>query len=346
MKYPKKYLYIIIAVIILSAAIFFLSKNNSKLHNFYLRCGKYDAYVNGSNQAEGDGTKSNPFRTIGQAIESVKNKDISHKRIFVFSGEYKEKIVLEDNIFLYGEDMETTIIKGDKPYSDDISLIPSNSHFPAVDMKNNTVLDNFTVERGAPGITTESNVTIQNCLIKNAQVQGIDALPGQYSIKISDVEVTGTAGKAIYIQKGRTIALNNIASHHNLGEGIDLRENLAGKVTNSRVYANGEAGIEFIAGDTAIFIENNLLIGNAQDGIQAQFCSGASCDNTDSMKIGKTIIANNTIKYNGEWGIRCNIPSGIPEGSPYADDFWKNSIQLKNNSFEGNRKTYDSRCKF
>lgn len=345
MKYQKKYLYIIGAALLLSAIVFFISRNDATLHNFYLKHQHYDAYVNGSSQTNGDGTKNNPFQTIGQAVEKVKNNDLSHKKIFVFSGEYREKVILEDNVSLAGENMETTAIKGDKPYADG-TPIPANSHFPTIDMKNDARLDNFTVERGAPGIIAESNATIVNCRIKNAQVQGINALAGQYSLNIKNTEVVGTVGKAIYIQKGRKMVLDNISSHHNGGEGIDLRENLEGKIINSHIYANSEAGIEFIAGDNIVAIENNLIIGNKQDGIQAQFCSGASCDNPDSMQVGKITIANNTIKYNSEWGIRCNIPSGIPEDSQYASDFWKKSIKLKSNSLEGNRKDYDSRCKF
>ena len=351
MEKKKKIIIASVAILLFSAAsITCLSFSNLKqVHNFWLKLGRYDAYVDGKNTADGNGTRKNPFRTISEAIASVKNNGDSHRIIFVHSGEYKEKIIMEDGIFLYGENMEDTTIKGEKPYADgvpipvDVDLAVSS---PAVYMKNNTALDNFTITRGAPGIIVESNATIKNCLIKNAQIQGIDVLSGKYSFQLTNSEITGTIGKALYIQKGRQFLIDKVISHHNDGEGIDLREELTGKITNSKIFANGEAGIEFIIGNSTLDIKNNILVGNNQDGIQAQFCSGESCDNYESMQVGRIIIKSNTISYNSEWGIRCNIPSGIPENSPYTSDFWKKSIHLASNQLEGNRKDYDSRCKF
>jgi parallel beta-helix repeat protein len=212
-------------------------------------------------------------------------------------------------------------------------------------MKNNSSLENITVSGGNPGVSAEGNSVIENCLVKNNGIQGINALAGNFSITIENSEISENNGKGIYMQKGRHFLIDHIKSHHNTGEGIDLRENVSGIISKNIIYSNEQSGIELIAGSSTITISDNKIIGNGQDGIQAQYCSGLSCTDPESLKTGDIKLLSNDILYNNDNGLKCTNPTGNPPKEYYSGDSWKQSISLENNSFSGNKNIFDGRCK-
>jgi hypothetical protein len=306
----------------------------------------YDFYVDSGQISSGDGSISRPFATITEAVEAVSQKDAGHRKIFVFNGKYEESIVLPEDARIYGQGKNATEIKGVDPYPKGTSAFtPGIQIAPTVIMKNNSSLDNMTVSGGNPGIRAEGNADIENCLVTNTGIQGINALAGNFSITIKNSEIADNNGKGIYMQKDRHFLIDSIKSHHNTGGGIDLRESVSGTISKNTLYSNEQSGIELIVGSSAVTISDNKIIGNGQDGIQAQYCSGPSCIDPDSLKTGDIKLINNIISYNGDHGLKCTNPSGNPIEGYYSADSWRKSISLKNNIFEGNKKMFDSRCR-
>jgi hypothetical protein len=330
---------VVISLVLISIGIFFIFNQRSvpdQVYDFYADSGK----------SSGDGTKNKPFKTISEAVEAASKKDSSHRKIFVFNGKYGESIVLPEDAKLYGQDKKNTIIKGVDPYPKGTSVYtPGIQIEPAVKMKNNSAIENMTVSGGNPGVIVEDNASIENCLVKNTGIQGIDALPGNFLITITDSEIAENNGKGIYMQKGRHFLINNIKSHHNTGEGIDLRENVSGTISKNTLYSNEQSGVELVIGSSVVTISSNKIIANGQDGIQTQYCSGLSCTDPESLKTGKIKIINNEISYNNDNGLKCTNPSGNPPKEYYSGDSWRKSITLENNNFSGNRNIFDSRCK-
>lgn len=332
-------LFIVVILLILVSGVTFIIFHKTKSL-------VYDLYVDSRQVSPGDGTESQPYDTVSQALEAVLKKDTLHRKIFVFNGRYKESVVLPEDTQLYGQNKDATIIKGVDPYPKGTSVYtPGIQITPAVIMNNNSTLENVTVSGGNPGITAEGNANLKNCMIKDTGIQGINALAGNFSITIKDSEISENNGKGIYIQKDRHFLIDNIKSHHNTGEGIDLRENVSGIISKNIIYSNEQSGIELIVGSSSIAISNNKIIGNGQDGIQAQYCSGLSCTDPESLKTGDIKLISNDILYNNDNGLKCTNPTGNPSKEYYSGDSWKKSITLENNSFSGNKNIFDGRCK-
>jgi parallel beta-helix repeat protein len=330
------FIFVILLILVSSGIFLIFHKEKPLVYDFYVASGK----------SSGDGTESKPFKTIAEAVEASSEKDSSHRKIFVFNGKYKESVVLPEDTQLYGQGKDNTIIKGADPYPKGTSVYtPGIQIESAVTMKNNSSLNNVTVSGGNPGITAEGNASIENCLVTDTGIQGINALAGNFSITIKDSEIAENNGKGIYMQKDRHFFINNIKSHHNTGEGIDLRESVSGIISKNMLYSNEQSGIELIVGSSNIVISDNKIIGNGQDGIQTQYCSGPSCTDPESLKTGNIKLINNDILYNKDNGLKCTNPTGNPPKEYYSGDSWKKSISMENNSFSGNKKVFDSRCK-
>ena len=111
------------------------------------------------------------YKRIKDAIDNASDGDT----IFVYSGNYNERIIIKKSINLIGEDKNTTIIDGNDPYNKVITID-----------KNYVNISKFTIQNGNNGILGKKN----HCIIKN--------------------NIVRNCGEGITIDGDRNIIFNNI----------------------------------------------------------------------------------------------------------------------------------------
>ncbi len=265
---------------------------------------------------DGDGSESDPFGSIAEAVEEI----LEHggKSILVRAGKYDEAFTLPKGVSLVGE--------GDR---DDVWVKQK------IRMENESEVRNIAFT-GAGGIFVSGNadVVIKNVHIKDVTTSGIIAEPGDGRLTIDKLVIEG-ARKGMYIQKGREIVMKNSEVSSNREEGLDIRNQVSGSVTDSRFRNNGESGIEVILGASKLSIRSNTFKNNSSSGIATQYLFGED-------RSGDVLIEDNTIEGGGNFGIDCRIPSG----GPPAGDYFLNSLRIKENTYDGNMKgDIAKRCK-
>lgn len=279
--------------------IFFLTSGATNAEN-------YDIYVN-KNYTENDanGSSDKPYATIKKALDKIGSKG---GKIYIKNGTYDETITLKNDTDLFGQNRDKTIIRG--------TIVSEGSN----------KIKNLTISGKSYGISALGKIEITNCKIKNSSKIGIELLESSKEALISDSTISGNR-KGIYVQRKRSISLSGNSVYGNAEEGIDIREKVNGTITKNEIFENGEGGIEIIIGGSNVKISGNSIKKNKSSGIAAQFYSFIE-------KTGSIDIINNTISRNGHFGFTCGIPSG---GSP-SELYWNESINLKENTMEGNKK--------
>lgn len=281
----------------------------------------YDIYVDIDNAGAEDGTIGSPYNTIGEAITAAELNDDSNRKIYVYAGDYAESIDLTDDVKIYGEDKDTTIISGD-------------GSTDTVTMDNNTSIKNLTVSGGTNGITVSKNsaATIEDCEITDTGKIGINIEGGNKknrTVAILDNEIYDNSGKGIYIQAQRKLDIRNNEIYDNDEEGIDVRKGAKGKISSNKIHNNGESGVELVVGSSHLKIRKNTLKSNESSGITNQFYK-------DAKKTGQITIEDNKITKNKSFGVKCATPSG--DGNKKTEDYWKKSLIFLENIFKQNKK--------
>lgn len=280
---------------------------------FFVFAGGYDIYVDaGYSGDDSDGSQERPYKSLNKAAENATGS----RSIYLKNGEY-EKATVGGSVKIIGQSKKA-VIKG------------------TLTLSGNNQLKNLTVSNGSPAvlISKNSDVTIDDCEIENFQLMGIQASPGDGKVTIKNSNVHGKGGKGIYIQEGRKIEITGNDIHDTGGEGLDIRARVSGTVSGNSIYGNSESGIEFIIGSSKITFSGNNIKSNGASAIASQFYRGTS-------KTGKVIIKNNTMSRNRKYGLDCAYPSG---GDP-ASDYWGDSMELVENTIEGNKiKPISSMC--
>lgn len=295
-----------INLLTLLIALFLLSFAN-------VNAESYDVYVNDNNDGVEDGSKDNPYNTISEAIEDVSDNSKYRRRIYVSKGTYKEKIVLEDYVKIYGRNKDDVIIEGDK---DDTYVIK---------MKDNTLLKNVTIYKGRTGILVDENsrASIKKVRVKNAKNIGIEIEKSKTKksekVTISDSKVYKSSGKGLYIRKG-IVEIEDSEVYDNDEEGIDLRSGVEGFISDNKIYDNGEGGIELVINDSDLKIKDNTIEDNSASGISVQYYKRKTRD-------GNIVIKRNDMSTNDQYGIECGKPSGGHVNSSY----WSENVNIFEN---------------
>lgn len=283
----------------------------------------YNFYVDTDHTGTEDGTITNPYNTIGEAIAAAALNASNARKIFVSAGTYNESVELGESVKLYGENKNTTIINGSGT---------ANSY--AVKMKNNTYIKNMAVTDNTYGILVDSKskATIEKCNIYETSVIGIRAERegGNKELTITDSKIHDNSGKGIYIQKKWKIKISGNEIYDNDEEGIDTRELVKGTISKNTIYDNGESGIELVVGKSKLKITNNTLKNNDASGIANQFYK-------ETKKTGVILIADNKIRSNSHYGVTCKTPSGA--GGEKSSTYWKDSLTFSENVFSQNGKS-------
>lgn len=266
----------------------------------------YDIYVDDSASSGGDGSSGSPFDSIEDATDAADSGD----EIYVKKGAYNESFTIPESVKLYGENRNEVIISG------------------AIEMENKTHLEKVTVQKSNTTVTIKKDATakISNCKIRDYYRIGIDAVAGGGKLTVVNSVIADGDGKGFYIQRGKHILIQNNEIYDNKEEGIDVRSKVDGEIRDNNSHDNGESGIEVIIGSSDVRIVGNKLRNNKASGIASQFY-------VDHSKKGKIEIKGNDISGNKKYGLDCNMPHG---GKP-KDSYWKDSIELENNTFKKNK---------
>lgn len=262
------------------------------------------------------GLEKYPYKSISKAIQSTSHKKTSSIKIHIKNGEYIGNIEIPENTEIYGENRDRVILKNIDPMTSTVTL------------KNHSAISNLTVTGGFTGILVQEQATVENCSIKEFEKIGISAAPSDSEIIIRNSEVFNGSGKAFYLQTGRKIQIIGNVIHNNKEEGIDLRQDVSGRITNNQIYENGESGIELIVGKSSLKIEGNNILDNESNGITCQYYKLA-------QEKGDIIISANHIRTKDPKNYTISVGNPQGDGGKIAD-YWKNSITITDdNIMEG-----------
>lgn len=263
----------------------------------------YDYYV--KDGGNGDGSESDPFGSITDAVDEAKSK--GGKKIFVASGSYGAAFTLPKGVELVGSDTKAVIIKG------------------LIRMEDKSKLTEMTAETGGILVLSNADVTISKVRVKNVLLVGIKGEEGNGTITIRNSVIEGSR-KGMYLQKGNEIRIEDSEIINNREEGVDIRENVSGSIRKSEFRNNGESGIEVVLGNSDLSIFSNTFSGNGASGVATQFFRGVK-------KNGDVRIEGNVMNGNTNYGIDCKTPQGGLE----SKDYFLNSIRVGENKFSKNK---------
>jgi len=290
----------------------------------FLWCGvkasAYDFYIDaGSSRATENGTETFPFKTVGAALDYIKDNKLKEKSVFIKKGIYNEAIDLTGGTDLVGEDRHETIVNAEgKSYG---------MRFYATSSR----VSNLTIENASVNVKVDkkSKVIISNCSIKDAGSNGIEVDRSSYSTKrkftLKNSSVKGSGGRGMYIFK-RKIEVRSCEVQGNGGEGIDLHSRLRGKIFSNDIRNNDESGIEMIMSGTKISLKGNTISGNKAQGLTIQVYNETK---------GKIKVSKNRMTGNSGYGIRyARYDRGKLRMK--LQDFIRQCVKLSGNRISGN----------
>jgi parallel beta-helix repeat protein len=168
------------------------------------------------------------YPNIQDGLNEAKEGDT----IYVLDGVYKENIVMPDAIVLQGQSAARTILRG-------------NQRDPVVKAANHSMISNFTIKQGGIGILSENtNLHIQNCVIKNNVKTGIHcllSLPYIQNNLILDNQWSGVFCELVAYGT-RTAIEHNIFAFNNYS-GINLSRKSGVLIQNNVFFKNKQFGI-------------------------------------------------------------------------------------------------------
>ena len=185
----------------------------------------------------------------GQSIQTAINTANPGDTIFVYSGTYTEDISLNKDVYLVGEDRDSTILFSVKASSTiDISA-------------NGASVSNFTIRNTSPAgngifIHSVGNVTISNTEIMNSY-DGLvtytsldDQIWGNIFVNNSD------SGMGLYISSNSVISDNNISQN---SVGVTLYSSINNVFSGNTISGNG-AGLNLVdSSNNDLFYHNNFI---------------------------------------------------------------------------------------
>jgi hypothetical protein len=280
----------------------------------------YDFYVDaGSVKSEERGTQDYPFKTIGAAMNHIKNRKYKNKNIYIKKGTYSEQVKLENGTNLVGEDRSETTIDG------------SGRSYGIYFRSTNSRVSNLTVKKASKNIKVNrrSKAFINNCTIKEARGNGVEVDKSKYSnkykftFKNSSVKDSGKRG--MYISRRKIEIVENEISGND-EEGIDFHTGMRGSIRKNEIKNNGESGIEMMVAGTKISIKENSLSSNDTHGITIQVYG---------PKRGTARLTRNSIRNNDKYGVRY----ARYDRNSIKIKYWKfikKCVKLKKNTIENN----------
>ncbi|MBN1305355.1 MAG: right-handed parallel beta-helix repeat-containing protein [Anaerolineales bacterium] len=197
--------------------------------------------VDGSDSNDGK-TDNSAFATINMALQRAGDGDL----IFVSSGAYEETIRIEKEIYLIGEDAETTIVSGANQ-GDVVSILSNNVTFSGFTVTNSGTNFISPFDGGDAGVKLEQ---VQNVQIMN--------------IRVTD----STLG--IFLNYAENNLLEGNTTYQNVYEGVYLRYSDHNLLQLNTSYENGGHGGYYIVNSSDNKIVSNNCANNPDHGIKLQ----------------------------------------------------------------------------
>jgi hypothetical protein len=166
------------------------------------------------------------------SIQAALNQAAEGDTVYATAGVYHENVTLADGVVLVGQDVDRTILRGDR-------------RNPVVRAARNSVITGFTIENGATGILSENtNIVIDRNFIRQNSRSGIQCVVSLPQIRNNIV--AGNNWTGIYCE---LIAFGTkTAIEHNC------------------IADNGYCGI-MLSNKSSVLVQNNLLFRNKEFGI-------------------------------------------------------------------------------
>jgi parallel beta-helix repeat protein len=215
-------------------------------------------YVDSSAQAAcsdraSNGSEANPWCTIHYAVGRISPGDT----ILVKSGTYNEA-ALNVPASISGRGGSNTVIKA---YPGHVVLLNGGGVGTGRFIEltgSNLVFDGFVVTNFNQGIfvDTGTNITVQNCTVKNIGQEGIHVHYNSYNVLVQSNLVYDTGmwqydGEGIYVGSGCSVALDNTAY-------VTVRGNTIHDTHESN-FSGGLEAIEIKPGTHDCIVENNVV---------------------------------------------------------------------------------------
>ena len=192
-------------------------------------------------------------------IQGAINASFPGDTIFVYKGNYDERIIIDESLSLVGENRNTTIIDG------------RGSGFVVGVRADWVNVTGFTVTNSDPldgGIVLSS---VQNCYVADNNISGNGMSGGvylsrsEYNIIANNVVTLNDGGGVkLRLSNYNIIVQNTVSSNDH--SGLKLIDSEGNMIGNNLVSSNQGAGI-YLEESNESFIENNTIVGNGWHGI-------------------------------------------------------------------------------
>ncbi len=190
-----------------------------------------------------------PEQSISETMIKVRSGDT----LSLASGEFKESIIVKDNVVLLGSGVGKTIIRG-------------NGRGSVVTMNGSSVLQNCTVSGGQNGIQTQSErASIRNVEITENRGSGVLSLKAFPEISNCIISYNGGNGIQAATIGGGSLILDSLTIVENGGFGIEWDGSVPVSVMHSLFYKNGLKAFkskdnQIVASDNVIFPEQKEYV--------------------------------------------------------------------------------------
>jgi hypothetical protein len=287
---------LLIAVIVLPFFTFASSRN--------------DIYVDGSKKSAENGSAANPYHTISEALKHANDRSDVH----VAKGNYEDNIEIPEGVRVFGTDKNEVVI-----------FAASRSRV-VVSMKNNSEIDNVTIEKGNEGIWVKKNakVSITECIVQDNKKDGIKIEAGSTkkrdAVSITDSIIRNNGRAGIFSWERRLVLMNNEISE-NGSDGVDLSSGSSAWIEKNTFKNNDGSGLKLRLDESDVWTKSNTYRGNKHDGLEVSTWG----------KAGRIDINKSDFVENKNFAI-----SRISRGSA-ADSIWKGLTIQSNTEFKSTK---------
>lgn len=267
-------------------------------------------YVDDDASGVQDGSKTNPYKTISEALDHADKGT----EVLIASGHYSESITIPKGVEVFGtyKDRSKVVIDGGKSK-------------PTVTMKHDSELKYVTVKDGRNGIYVDDDAKarIYDVVVKGAEKDGIRIESGSTEKKqrvIIDHVVSKKNGKAGLFAKKRNVLVLSSEFSENETDGAVFDRRVKVWIESSRFNDNRSSGAVMTADESTIWTKENQFRRNGREGVEL---NGYGAIGSIGLKTSKFVD-------NGRFGI------AVVARNASGQNVWKSLIQEKTETW-GNR---------
>lgn len=266
-----------------------------------------DIYVDGSKKSAENGTAANPYHTISEALKHANKRSDVH----VAKGTYTDNIEIPEGVRVFGSN------------KNDVVITAARRSKVVVSMRDNSEIDNVTIEKGNEGIWVKknANVSITKCIVQDNKKDGIKIESGSTkkrdAISITDSIVRNNGRAGIFAWERRIVLMDN-EIYENGSDGVDLSSGTSAWIQENNFKNNDGSGLKLRLDGSDIWTKSNTFRGNKHDGLEVSTWG----------KAGRIDINKSDFVENKNFAISRISRSGA------ADSIWKGLTVQSNTEFK------------